>query len=316
MKRVADDRLGGGHASGDEAREAPQVRRILVPLDGSRHAEPALSVARGLARTCHAEIVLLHVGGVAAGNAMPGRRIWPMGGQRHEPIHAMSLYLAQRENTLRADGVRVSSRIVRGGTRDVAAAIVHGGQQSHADLIVLAVRARGQRGADSMASSAVDVLRASEVPVLLIGGHTRDPFALVGHSGGSRVTVQALDDSGCNVNDGMAWAVMLAHACRGRVAISVSPADPHSAPHPPHRDDAATHALAVASPDLIVLALPEKQRDTVVDDIMALLSIGRSSVLAIPSTPPRTSAQQRQHADGLGVAVDTREVRHAIAPRS
>ena len=47
---------------------------LLVPLDGSRNAAAALSVARGLAHLMDATVVLIHVGREAlASHELPGR---------------------------------------------------------------------------------------------------------------------------------------------------------------------------------------------------------------------------------------------------
>ena len=47
---------------------------LLVPLDGSRNAAAALSIARGLAHLMDATVVLIHVGREAlASHELPGR---------------------------------------------------------------------------------------------------------------------------------------------------------------------------------------------------------------------------------------------------
>lgn len=204
------------------ARETVEIRRVLVPLDGTRFAERALPVACGLAHAYRAEVLLVHIGAGQPRDDRPGRRLWPIPRHPYDDIHAMSLYLARQESALRGQGVRAHSRLVRVGTGDVSGTLARICEQMGADLLVLATHAGP--GSKTFARTGLPlagaVLRDAALPVLLVGSATANPFALaVGQ--GMTVLLPLRPDTTSEQHAGLGWATTLARQSQGQVALLV-----------------------------------------------------------------------------------------------
>jgi len=138
------------------------VRRILVPLDGSVRGERVLPVVARLAKRFGAELLLLRT---AWAHTMVRRD--PAEAELHV-IGAAEDYLAAVAKPLAAVGVRVRSTVRYGHP---AAEILDHAQTNHADLIVMATRGRGGLGRAFLGSVAGEVVSRAPIPVLLIGPH-------------------------------------------------------------------------------------------------------------------------------------------------
>lgn len=138
----------------------PQLRRLLVPLDGSALAEQALPVATGLAAQAGAEVVLL-------------RAISPIV-EAYSPLSAgMQLLVrdqAQQELAIQAGALQpapcATEVVVMTGA--AAEAIVEGALLSKADLIVMATHGYGGLRRLALGSVADTVLRTTTTPLLLV----------------------------------------------------------------------------------------------------------------------------------------------------
>ena len=135
------------------------VKTILVPLDGSRLGELALTPAVDLARDKGAKLVLLRAAEAHTTVA--------------DPAEAQVAVVREAEDYLA--GVR--TRVADGGVEDVetsvwygppAEAIVEAARYRAADLIVMSSHGRSGLGRLVLGSVAESVLRATRTPILLI----------------------------------------------------------------------------------------------------------------------------------------------------
>jgi nucleotide-binding universal stress UspA family protein len=153
-------------AAGQEAdlRELPPLRRLLVPLDGSRLAEAALGPACALADAFGATLVLLHVIERNAATRIHGERHLT----RREEAEA---YLAEVADHLGGgDGKprRVERHTHAVPVGDVAESIALHAEEHAIDLTVLTTHGEGGIRDALWGSIAQQVLQRSTRPVLLV----------------------------------------------------------------------------------------------------------------------------------------------------
>jgi len=161
----------------DETGQAPveevSYKRILVPLDGSLHAESVLPLATELAAAHHAELILAHV--VAAPELMRSRL--PTAAdrtleqaviERNESVARD--YLAEIRAQLQDPRFRIRTYLSRRGSpRDELLRFIH---DESVDLVVLS--AHGETGATDRAlgSVAAHLVAHVRVPLLLARDRT------------------------------------------------------------------------------------------------------------------------------------------------
>lgn len=138
------------HPTPDSAIVPPQLRRILVPLDGSSLSASAVDQARSVALMHKAELVLAMIVDSTMADQLPEA-------QR---------YLDTFRNRLRREGVRVESRVVMG--HKVAKRIADLAGREHCDLILMATHGMG--GLDRLFFDSVtdQVVRNASIPVLVL----------------------------------------------------------------------------------------------------------------------------------------------------
>jgi nucleotide-binding universal stress UspA family protein len=138
-----------------------EIRKILVPVDGSSLAETAVDHAIDLAREPGAGIVLLR-----AAEAQ-------LGFPPADPVEAQVSAVREAEEYL----VRVAERVRRAGVDRVetsvwygapATAIVEAAGFQRPDLIVMTTHGRSGLGRLIMGSVAESVLRSTTTPILLL----------------------------------------------------------------------------------------------------------------------------------------------------
>jgi nucleotide-binding universal stress UspA family protein len=157
-------RADGGHAPWLAEEVQP---RILVPLDGSAFSEAVLSHAAALARALGATIILLRA---TPPPALPGGELVPVA-----PIVDAELLERERAEAeasldavadqLRAQGLQMQT-IVRPGP--AVAAILEESRAAGASLIAMATHGRTGLARLAFGSVAGEVLRRSELPLLLV----------------------------------------------------------------------------------------------------------------------------------------------------
>ena len=136
----------------------PALRRLLVPLDGSKLAERALPHAEHLARCAGAEVTLLFVQRPEEGRGADGS--------------AMPSYLDAVAAGLRGAGVRAQVRVREGHP---AQEIAQEADEGAADLVVMSSHGRGGLARWVFGSVADQVLRTSPTPVLLVPAAVHGP---------------------------------------------------------------------------------------------------------------------------------------------
>jgi nucleotide-binding universal stress UspA family protein len=137
-----------------------QVRRILVPLDGSQLAEAILPVAASFAEKLDASLILLHVL-----EQEPPRDVH---GEPHlARADAAESYLEARARTLRAAGIDVEVDVHERPVANVAAAIDRHAHEHDADLIAMCAHGRTNPLDRVLGSIAERILRGGSAPILL-----------------------------------------------------------------------------------------------------------------------------------------------------
>ena len=146
----------------------PGIGRIMVPLDGSPLAEAALAPAAALARLLGAEVTLLQVvPPLIAGTAPLGPRLIGY----HEEIIALRRieahdYLQGLAEGMEQEGVHAAAAAVLGP--GVAETILNVARGDRIDLLAVATRGQGGIRRLTLGSVADKLVRAAEVPVLVI----------------------------------------------------------------------------------------------------------------------------------------------------
>lgn len=145
----------------------PEVRRVIVPLDGSERAEAAVGPAAALARLFGAQIELFHAvaplpivgpdGMVYSQPAADAALIDEMTKQGRAALDRVGARLA-------AEGIRVTTRVVIDDR--VAGAVLEG--SGRGDVIALATHARSPATRWLLGSVADKLVRGAEVPVLVV----------------------------------------------------------------------------------------------------------------------------------------------------
>lgn len=145
-------------------------KTILVPLDGTAEAEPALDYARDLARATGARIVLASVVptvGTASGDVAVSAAFSPNATAEVLDLAHQDLgnYLSTKGDELRREGFAVETILSRGRTAARLAAIA---EEQAADLVILATHGRSGLNGALSGSIAPRLLPELRQPVLLV----------------------------------------------------------------------------------------------------------------------------------------------------
>jgi nucleotide-binding universal stress UspA family protein len=146
----------------------PSIKQVMVPLDGSPLAEAALVPAAALARLLGAEVILLQVVEPLIVDTTPlGPHSFGYDAEitalRRSEAHDYLKSLAER---LGQEGVRATALAVLGPT--VAVTILDMARREEVDLMAVATRGHGGIRRLAFGSTADKLVRAAEVPVLVI----------------------------------------------------------------------------------------------------------------------------------------------------
>ncbi len=142
----------------------PELRRLLVALDGSEFAERVLPYARTLATHFESEILLLTVPEVPEAQ-MYGPMADAVKDIRLQAEERIGAYLESVAETLREAGLRVRTLVTGSGP---ARTIVSVSETEEADLIMLATHGRGDLDRLFVGSVADRVVRHTRCPVFLL----------------------------------------------------------------------------------------------------------------------------------------------------
>ena len=151
-------------------KEPVQLRRILVPLDGSPAAERVLSVAAEAASDANAALILLKV--VTVNTALGLGLVSLPPAASAEASSLLWRYLSEVATKLEERGLRVATRVMEHS--HVAQGILQAAQEEEADLVAMATHGRGAAARFVLGSVADKVVRAAECPLLLVGPGVSD----------------------------------------------------------------------------------------------------------------------------------------------
>ncbi len=145
-------------------------RKILLPLDGTPHHEPALPVATQVARATGAALHLVTVvpttGTLSAERAGAGALLPNAMAEILELAQRGAVeYLQNAARKLSAENVQTTAEVARG---EIAPAILDAEKRVAADLVVLATHGRTAVNAFWSGSVTPKVLAQSRAPVLLV----------------------------------------------------------------------------------------------------------------------------------------------------
>lgn len=143
---------------------APEVKRILVSLDGSNHAEMVLPYARAIAAAFEAEILLLSVPEVPEARSYRAAAD-PVKTLRAETEFRMKEFLSEIARSLGDEGLSVRT-MVTGFLPEQT--IVSVSESEQADMIMLTSRGRGGLDLLFMGSIAFSVVQNSTRPVFMV----------------------------------------------------------------------------------------------------------------------------------------------------
>ena len=149
-----------------ESHGEPELRRILVPLDGSEFARQALPLARDLAARAQAEIDLLQA---IVPDMPPTDSMVPTPAEARPPLAAQREYAAAELNAqameLAGPSLPVKTAVATGYAAEV---IVDEAARGRADLIVMVTHGRGGLRRWALGSVADKVLHATTTPLILV----------------------------------------------------------------------------------------------------------------------------------------------------
>ncbi len=159
--------------SSEKSKPQYTCTKILLPLDGTPHHEPALPVAQEIARAFGAEIRLVNVvptvSTLSAERAGAGMLLPNAMAEILELAQRGAVeYLQQVMKKLQAEGVPVSAEVARG---EPAPVILDAQKRAGADLVVLATHGHSAVEAFWSGSVTPRVLSQSPAPVLLVRVH-------------------------------------------------------------------------------------------------------------------------------------------------
>ena len=136
------------------------INRILVPLDGSKLSEQALTAARGLAKETGSEIVLL--------TAIAQMERWTNAetpAWEAEEEATATGYLDTLARELRDAGFKATTRVAWGRPSDAIRQIA---DEANADLIVMTTHGRSGIAKTLLGSVAEETLRSLDIDILAV----------------------------------------------------------------------------------------------------------------------------------------------------
>jgi len=146
------------------------LREIVVALDGSPEAESVLEHALALARTTGGALTLLRIVEppiLPTSSYIPHAAALNREALERETAEA-ERYLERTARWLHSEGVEV--RVAVREATGAADGILRYARESRADVIALGTHGRGRASRMLLGSAADKVLRAADVPVLLVNG--------------------------------------------------------------------------------------------------------------------------------------------------
>jgi nucleotide-binding universal stress UspA family protein len=264
---------------GEETSSASNtIRRVLLPLDGTRHGDRVVERAIPLARVLNAEVELIRAYTADRSPHAHGRGIFALRREEREPLHAASLYLARLEGVLRARGVRTFSRALQW---PMAAAILDAAETDPPDLIYLTAglwrESEMRRSADE--HPLLEVLTQARVPVLLDDIGEANALSY-GVGAELRVVINVCDEAR-SVRSGE-YVATLARAFGARLTLLPVGRSADTGEGEP--DGALRDMLVRQQANLLIVCLPRtpEQRRAAVELVLSLRRTTGPAVLFMP----------------------------------
>jgi len=150
--------------------EEREMRKIVVPLDGSQLAEHIIPYAKGLAKAMDSEVILLQVIEPVSTfhfEISPETFDWTKYEKDHlaQAERKAKEYLGRNERDLRSDGVKVSSALAQGKAAD---SILKYADDNSVSVIALATHGFSGVAKWVYGSVASKIIMSSSKPVLLV----------------------------------------------------------------------------------------------------------------------------------------------------
>ena len=136
------------------------IKKILVPMDGSKNSLRGLDVAIGLARQCDAVIVGLNVIKVPPGIVLNKKKL------ESGSIKAVEMLMDAAKTKAARHGIQLNYKIIKGA--DPGYDIVQYSKKHKNDLIIIGARGLGGIKEAFLGSVSNYVLHKSKIPVMII----------------------------------------------------------------------------------------------------------------------------------------------------
>ncbi len=139
-----------------------KIKKILVPLDGSKNSIRGLDKAISLARSCHSTITTLYV------KSVPGiYAIHPLGFMSLNKVTEAKKFLISAKTRAAKKGILLTHKIIGGEPGYDIFRFAHN-KKNKIDIIVIGARGRGLAKELFLGSVSNYVLRKSKLPVLIV----------------------------------------------------------------------------------------------------------------------------------------------------
>ena len=136
------------------------IKKILVPMDGSKNSLRGLDVAIGLARQCDAVIIGLNVIKVPPGIVLNKKKL------ESGSIKAVEMLMDAAKTKAARHGIQLTYKIIKGA--DPGYDIVQYSKKHKNDLIIIGARGLGGIKEAFLGSVSNYVLHKSKIPVMII----------------------------------------------------------------------------------------------------------------------------------------------------
>lgn len=137
-----------------------KIKKILVPIDGSKNSLRGLDEAIYLARQCQAVIIGLHIIKVPPGIVLNKKKL------ESGSIKSVEILMDAAKTKAGRHGVQLNYKIVKGA--DPGFDIVQYSKNHRNDLIVIGARGLGAFKEAFLGSVSNYVLHKSKIPVLIV----------------------------------------------------------------------------------------------------------------------------------------------------
>ena len=137
-----------------------KIKKILVPLDGSKNSLRGLDEAIYFARQCQATIIGVHVINVPPGIVLNKKKL------EYGSIKSVELLMDAAKTKAARHGVELNYKIIKGA--DPGYDIIQFSKKHRNDLIVIGARGLGGIKEAFLGSVSNYVLHKSKIPVLIV----------------------------------------------------------------------------------------------------------------------------------------------------